>query len=199
MSTKKIKQTKKLIIRNPKLRTIRNNLRTLIKLAVLDEDKRLSKIRGLYSEKLRINGKLTASQYKRSCQIHEMREYLLTTYTNSICTCASRRVFESSVSGDRVRYTLITEFDKEVVGSIGARYHIQEQWFSLEYYEENSRFLENFQKQMKARLVRYPGRVATPLELHKIELHEIRFSTPQDDLEVQKQLKFLREYINKIM
>ena len=165
----KIRPVRRLIIRNPRLKTIRNNLRTLVSLAVLDEYHRLDNLDNLYREKLIINKKLTPSQFRRTCQLHEMKEYLTTTFSNSICVCASRRTVESTnISGDRVRYTLITEFDKDVAKNIDARYEIQEKWFSLLYYEERSEFLERHLRKMSNIIKDYSGHIITPFELHEL-------------------------------
>jgi hypothetical protein len=170
MNTNKIRLIKRLVIRNPELKTIRDNLRTLVSLAVLDEFRRLDNLEDLY-----IGKKLTPSQFRRSCQLHEMKEYLTTTFSNSICVCASRHIMGSTdVSGDRVRYTLITEFDKDVVKNIGARYEIQEKWFSLPYYEERSEFLERYLRKMSNLIKGYSGHIITPFELHEQELHELQ-------------------------
>ena len=175
MNTNKIRPVKRLVIRNPRLKTIRDNLRTLVSLAVLDEFRRLDNLDNLYREKLIINKKLTNSQFRRSCQLHEMKEFLTTTFSNSICVCASHRAIESTgISGDRVRYTVITEFDKDVVKSIGARYEIEEKWFSLPYYEKRSKFLEGYLRKMSNLIKGYSGHIITPFELHEQELRELR-------------------------
>jgi len=74
---------------------------------------------------------------------------------------------------------------------------MQEQWYSLEGYEENSRFLENFQKRMKARLEKHPSRLATPLELHEKDLQEIQLSSPKENQQVKEILKFFQEKYKK--
>jgi len=53
MDTKKIKPVKKILIKDPKIRTIRDNLRTVIKFAVIDEYERLKNLGNLYREKRR--------------------------------------------------------------------------------------------------------------------------------------------------
>ena len=174
MNTKKIKPTKKLIIKNPKLQTIRDNFRTIIQLRVRDEWRRLMDLGSLYLEKERINKKLTSTQYRRDGQLHKMREYLITTFANSICVCARDGRLSDIVTGDRVRYDLITEYDDCYVKSSGTRYRIEEKWFSLKYYEENKEFLEEHFKKMKRRLNQFPGRITTILELHERNLREIK-------------------------
>lgn len=179
MNTKKIKPTRKLIIKNPKLQKIRDNFRTVIHLAALDEYDKLDELDDLYREKRRINKKELTSHYKRSCQLHQMKEYILTTFSDSICVCAiPRRLDGKEITGDRVRYTLITEFEECYVESYGARYRIQEQWFSLKYYEENHEMLEQHLKKMKMRLKKCPDRITTTLEIHIKRLNEIRQQKP---------------------
>ena len=119
------------------------------------------------------NKKLTSSQSKRSRQVHEMKEYLITTFSDSICVCASLRQIDGSITGDRVKYTLITEFDECYSRSRGARYHIREKWFSMQYYEENSKFLEQHFMKMKERINQLPGPRTTTTEPHKQNLLEI--------------------------
>ena len=174
MDTKKIKPTRKLIIKNPRLQAIRDNFRTIIQLAVRDEWQRLMDLDSLYMEKERISKKLLTSHYKRTCQLQAMKEYLLTTFSNSICVCSRAGRLSDSIAGDRVRYTFIVEFDKCVVDSFGARYYVREKWFSLEYYEENHDFLEQHLIEMKNRLKKSPGYITTTLELHARRLNEIR-------------------------
>ena len=174
MDTKKIKPSRKLIIKDPRLQAIRDNFRTIIQLAVRDEWRRLIDLLGLYVEKLRINNKLTTSQYKRLCQLHELERYLLTTFSDSICVCSRIGRLSDSIMGNRVRYTFIKEFDECFVEIFGARYHVREKWFSLEYYEKNHDYLEQYLIKMKNRLKKSPGYITTSLELHVRRLHEIR-------------------------
>ena len=172
MNTYKIKPSRRLVIRSPKLKAIRDNLRTLISLAVLDEYRRLDNLGNLYRDIA--DRDLSPSQFRRACQLHEMKEFLTTTFSNSICVCASHRTVEStSISGDRVRYTLITEFDKDVVKSLGARFEIQEKWFSLQYYEERHKFLERYLKKMNKLVGENCHQIITPLDLHEQELNNL--------------------------
>ena len=190
MNTKKIRPTRKLIIKNPKLRAIRDNFRTVIQLAVNDEWHRLMDLKRLYREKRRIDKKELTSHHKRSCQLHEMEEYLTTTLSNSICvdSDAVGSSLSASIKGDRVRYTYITQFEKPYdrpYGKRDERYEVQEIWFSLESYKRKREFLENYQKRMKKSLKQFPGYVTTPLELHEKRLLEIRHQT--------------REYLEEIL
>ena len=174
MDTKKIKPSRKLIIKDPRLQAIRDNFRTIIQLAVRDEWRRLMDLHSLYMEKRRINKKELTSHYKRSCQLHELEGYLLTTFSDSICVCSRIGRLSDSIKGNRVRYTFIKEFDECVVESFGARYHVREKWFSLEYYEKNQDYLEQYLIEMKNRIKDSPGYITTTLELHKRKLNEIR-------------------------
>ena len=156
MNSKKIKPTRKLIIKNPKLQAIRDNLRTVIQLAVNDEWHRLMDLDSLYLEKLRLNKKMLTSHYKRSCQLHEMKEYLLTTFSDSICVDSDGgSSLSASIKGDRVRYTSISQFEKPYdrpYSKRDERYEIQQKWFSLESYKRKREFLEKYQKRMKKAL-----------------------------------------------
>jgi len=181
MNSKKIKPTRKLIIKNPKLQAIRDNFRTIIQLAVKDEWRRLMDLEGLYLEKVRIDKKELTSHHKRSCQLHAMKEYLITTLSESICIdYAGGSSLSTSIEGDRVRYTSISQFEKSYGRDYGEeddRYKIQEIWFSLESYERRREFLEKYQKRMKKDLKQFPGRITTPSESHERRLHEIRHET----------------------
>jgi len=174
MDTKRIKPTRKLIIKDPKLQSIRDNFRTVIQLAARDEWRRLMDLQGLYLEKERLRKKRLTSYHKRFCQLQAMKEYLLTTFSDSICVCSRIGRLSDSIKGNRVRYTFIKEFDECVVESFGARYHVREKWFSLEYYEKNHDYLEQYLIEMKNRLKESPGYITTTLELHVRKLNEIR-------------------------
>ena len=174
MNTKKIRPTRKLVIKNPKLKKIRDNFRTVIQLAVRDEWERLMDLRGLYTEKVRIIKKELTSHHKRSSQLIAMEEYLTTTFSESICVCYRNGRLSDSIKGDRVRYAYITQFEEPYDGSYDERYKVQELWFSLKYYEENHEFLEKYQKRMKNSINQFPGRITTTLELHERRLHDIR-------------------------
>lgn len=168
MNTKKIKKTRRLVIKNPKLRLARNNFRTIIKLAVLDEFQRIDSLDSLYLEKLRVRKKLTPTQFKRYNQLHEMKEYLITTFSNSICVCAGYRDIDADITGDRVRYSYISKFTKDGVDY----YEIQEKWFSLQYYDTRSQRFESYLKKMSGYMKKRPAPLVTPLELHKLHLYD---------------------------
>ena len=174
MNTRKIKTTRKLIIKNPKLQAIRHNFRIIIQLAVQDELNRLMDLDSLYLEKRRLSKKDLTSHYKRGCQLNAMKEYLLTTYSNSICVSSCVGRISDSITGDRVRYSFITEIDKCFIKSYGAHYLVEEKWFSLKYYEENYEFLEKYLKKMKTQLKQSPGRVIDILEVHERRVREIQ-------------------------
>ena len=158
---------------------IRDNLRTIIKLAVRDECKRLSKLHDLYFEKRRVKDKqLPPSQFRREIQLHYMREYLEKTFVNSICVCAIYgSVYEggslNTIKGDRVRYSEIHGFGKDGISAYGGRYEVEEKWFSLEYWEEHADFLERYQKRMLKEMQQKPGNVLTPLEVYQHEINNI--------------------------
>ncbi len=177
MDTKKIKLVKKVIIKNPKLRSIRNNLRTIIKLAVINEYKRLRSLYGLYLEKqmklyaLNPSKTLTPSQEKRVKLLLHKEEYLTITFANSICACASKRVInDNDIKGDRVRVSVISEFEENMVPHMGARYTLEEKWYSLQYYQESHSSFEKISRVMQERIRRHPGPVITPQGLYQLGL-----------------------------
>ena len=170
MDTKKIKPTRKLIIKNPKLQAIRDNFRTIIQLAVRDEWQRLMDLDSLYLEKRRLSKKELTSHHKRTCQLHAMKESLITTFSHSICVCDYGSGLSGSITGDRVRYTFITEFDRCYIKPFGVRYLVEEKWYSLKFYEENREILERLLRGMKKRLEQCPDRISTALEHHQRRL-----------------------------
>ncbi len=165
MDTKKIKPVKKVAIKDPKLRIIRDNFRTIVKLAVIDEYERLKDLGNLYREKRRKGHKLTPSQKRRDILLHHKQEYLVTTFANSICVCARRRIIhDNDTGGDRVRVGVISEFEENMVPHLGARYFLQEKWYSLQYYEENRREFEEYSRFMQECMDKRPGSIITPQE-----------------------------------
>jgi len=80
----KSKKPRLIILKDPKLRKIRENLRIILKLAYLDESKRLDRLEDLYIEK----NTLTPSQQKRDIQLGRMNNNLMTAYDNSILKCS---------------------------------------------------------------------------------------------------------------
>jgi len=175
MNTKKIKPTIKVIVKDPKLVKIRDNLRTIIKLAVIKEYEQLGKLEDLYSEKRRIKDKqLPPSQFRREIQLEHMRGYLERTFVNSICVGVFySNVRDGNIKGDRIRYSEIHEFDKDVIDSYGGRYWVEEKWFSLDLWEDHGEFLERYQKKMLKRMQQKPGNVITPLDCYLHELNSV--------------------------
>ena len=177
MNAKKIKPIKKVIIKSTRLRAIRDNLRIIVKLAVIDEYERLSKLDQLYlqkhMEKYAITPlkTLTSSQQKRWNQIHHKKEYLINTFVNSICVCASRRlIHDNDVKGDRVRVSIISEFEENMIPHIGARFILEEKWYSIQYYQENQKFFEETSKFMQKRMLMRAGSVITPQGIYQLGL-----------------------------
>ena len=171
MDSKKIKPVKRVTIKNPKLRAIKDSLRTIIKLAVIDEYERLKDLGSLYRGKL----KLTPSQKKRKIQLHHMSEYLIDTFSNSICVCASRRrIHDTDIKGDRVRLSIISEYPETIIAHLRYRYILEEKWYSLQYYQENRKFFSDGFKRMKERMVRRSGSITTPQEIYRLDLKLLR-------------------------
>lgn len=77
---------KHIIIKNSKLRHIRKNLRTIIKLAINKELKRLSSLRDLYSNRGYSN--LTPSQRKRKRMLSRLGTDLLNARQDSVLFCS---------------------------------------------------------------------------------------------------------------
>jgi hypothetical protein len=97
---------------------IRANIRTIIKLTVIKEYNLLKNLWWLYTEKIMKKYKLMPSQFKCKVQLHRMREYLETTFANSICVCASRRdIHDNNIKGDKTRYSEISAFDRDNIGA----------------------------------------------------------------------------------
>lgn len=80
----KSKKPRLIVLKDPKLRQIRANLRTILKLAYNDERKRLRALEHLYIDR----EALTPSQQKRDIQIGRMNNSLMTEYNRSVLTCS---------------------------------------------------------------------------------------------------------------
>jgi len=192
MNEKKIKKTKELVIKDPRLKVIRDNFRIIIKLAVQDKYNQLRSLEGLYVDKLMKNKRLTPTQFRRSIHLHKMQEFLVATFVNSICVCASNRtIFNTNIKGNRVRYSFISEFDKNVSKKFGARYMVEERWYSLEYYEKNKIILEEYFRKMVNRMQQFPGSILTPYKLHQQSLNDLESMYLKDKLK-ENQKKVLR-------
>ncbi len=171
MDAKKIRSVKKIIIKNPKIRTIRDNLRTVIKLAVIDEYERLKNLGNFYREKRRKSHKLTPSQEKRVILLHHKQEYLVTTFAHSICVCASRRlIHDRDVKGDRVKVSIVSEFEENMIPHMGARFVLEEKWYSLQYYEEYRRDFEERSRFMQKCMEKRSGSIITTQGLYRLGL-----------------------------
>ena len=177
MNTKKIKPVKKLILKSPRLRAIRDNLRTIIKFAVIAEYERLNKLNHLYLEKhmkrysITPSKTLTSSQKKRWNQLHHEQEYLIDMFVNSICVCANHRLIHvNDVKGDRVRVSIISEFEENMIPHMGARFILEEKWYSIQYYQENQKFFEEKSKFTHKRIITRSGSFLTPQELYQLGL-----------------------------
>jgi len=122
---------KKVILKYPHLRNLRKNLRTVLRLAIQDEIRRLSKLKRLYQEK-RIQGKQVPSQRKREIQISRLSDKLMRLESKSCITChevyceSHRKLF-----GDpKVRY------DKRITDLDLVWIPWRERWVCLECYEK---------------------------------------------------------------
>jgi len=136
-----IKPPREYIIHSPRLRKIRRELRTLIKLAVLDEYERLDKLEMLYRNK-EYKEYLNVAQKKRIHYLIYMRQKIKHTFLNSICACArGNSLTHADISGDRVRYHLIRKSkhwdDNPCI--------IEKQFYSKDTFEkEGSNYMEYY-------------------------------------------------------
>ena len=106
----KANKWKKIIIRNPNLRQLRKNLRSVIKFAVDDELKRLRQIGYLYTNK-RIEKGLTPSQQKRSFAISKLKRDLRHSYSSSIIKCMSGSGCITSKKQGKPHYIISLDVD----------------------------------------------------------------------------------------
>jgi len=78
----KLKKPRLIVLKDPKLRKVRENLRIILRLAYLDESKRLSQLTDLYLQK-----RLTPSQQNRETQLIRVNDKLYHTFNESILQC----------------------------------------------------------------------------------------------------------------
>lgn len=83
ISTMKSKKIRKIILRTPSLKRVRNNLRIILKLAVEEELSRLSRLKTLYFKKDR----LTPSQRRRRGQLSRRWNNLYHCFIKSTLQC----------------------------------------------------------------------------------------------------------------
>ena len=83
----KSKKPRLIILKDPRLRKIRTNLRIILKIAYLDESERLDRLSDLYIEKDVQKG-LTPSQQRRETQLDRKDNELYHTYIKSILQCS---------------------------------------------------------------------------------------------------------------
>jgi hypothetical protein len=147
-----IKPLRMFSVKNPQLKRTRRALRTVIKLAVLDEYKRLTHYIDLYDDKWFNGNGLTAAQERRRFYLQHKRTFLKESFKNSIIVARDDNRFSTAdVSGDRVRFTEVTEWEDEpwnedIIKELnGARFIIKHVFYSLEYYKEQKwYFTETF-------------------------------------------------------
>ncbi|TXT65657.1 MAG: hypothetical protein BAJALOKI1v1_400006 [Promethearchaeota archaeon] len=148
---KLIKPPRRFALKNPRLRKIRENLRTLILKAVFDEIDRLDKLEDLYYNKLhelvekrviKMFGEATAL-WKRSVQLAHMRSELWHDLENSICV-GSEASTKYNTHSDRVRYSHISGFDESFEGMDGKHYMVEKRFYSVEYYDAHADYYEKY-------------------------------------------------------
>jgi hypothetical protein len=134
-------------VKHPQLKRIRRALRTVIKLAVVDEYKRLTHYIHLYDDK-RFNGNgLTPTQKRRRSYLQHKRTFLKESFKNSIIVAKDdNRLYNADPSGERLRFTEVIEFENEPWNEYaikklnGARFIIKHVFYSPKKYEQNPRY-----------------------------------------------------------
>jgi len=141
----RLKRWRPIIIKDIRLRVIRENLRTLMRLAVDAEIKRLDYLEDLYRQK-RINHKQTPSQWLRELFIYDKKDSIMTALDSSILRCS-----EGSTCKSREVMPLaqdISTLDKDMVWNPLLRHWICIDCFNFYYKSESARNeLEEFLKQ----------------------------------------------------
>ena len=100
----KSKKPRLIVLKDPNLRKIRENLRTILKLAYDDEWERLYKLAHLYLEK-DVQKDLTPSQRRREAQLDRGRNKLYHTFKDSILQCslgAACKSYEEAVENGTI-------------------------------------------------------------------------------------------------
>ena len=82
----KSKKVRRVILRTPKVKRVRNNLRVLLKLAIKDELSRLGKVKRLYLNKSFKND-LTPSQQRRYNRVSRKYKNLYFSFIESTLRC----------------------------------------------------------------------------------------------------------------
>jgi hypothetical protein len=146
-----IKPLRMFSVKHPQLKKIRCALRMVIKLAVEDEYKRLTHYIHLYNEEWFNGNGLTAAQKRRRFYLQHKRTFLKESFKNSIIVARDDNRFSTAdVSGDRVRFTEVTEWEDEpwnedIIKELnGARFVIEQAFYSPKEFEHYPQyFTEN--------------------------------------------------------
>ncbi len=141
----RLKSWRPIILKDFRLRVIRENLRTLISLAVDAEISRLNEKEDLYRQR-RINHRQTPSQWRRELSIYDKKESIMKTLNSSILRCS-----EGSTCKSREIMPLtqdILTLDKDMVWNPLLRHWICINCYNFYYKSESAkRRLEEFLKQ----------------------------------------------------
>lgn len=141
----KSKRWRPINLKDIRLRVIRENLRTLMKLAVDAEISRLNDKEDLYRQK-RINDKQTPSQWKRELFIYNKKESLVSAQNNSILRCSEGSTCKSS------EISMLTQelstLDKDMVWNPLLKHWICIDCYNFYYKSESAKErLDEFHKQ----------------------------------------------------
>ena len=127
----KTSKVKKIILKNPHLRNLRKNLRIVLRLAIDDKIRRLSKLNKLYLEKSR-QRKLTSSQKSRQSQIIHLGDKLMHLEERKSCiTCNEPYCISHK---DRPGKSTWFEHRTTDLDLVWIPWH--EKWVCLECYDE---------------------------------------------------------------
>ena len=81
-----------------------------------------------------------------------------------------RHIYENDVKGDRVRISVISELEEVMIHHMGARFVLEEKWYSLQYYEEYRRDFEERSRFMQRCMEKRPGSIITTQGLYRLDL-----------------------------
>lgn len=141
----KSKRWRPIIIKDIRLRLVRENLRTLIKLAVDTEIKRLDYLEDLYRQR-HINHRQTPSQWNRELSIYDKKESVMASLNNSILRCSEGSTCKS---GELIPLTQeISTLDKDMVWNPLLKHWICINCYNFYYKSESAKKrLEDFLNQ----------------------------------------------------
>jgi len=136
-------------LRSSQLTLLRNNLRLIIKLALIEELRKLEILEGLY---LRLSYKgLAPSQKKRFLQLSHKIDDLRYTFINSICTCASNspyRLLKTLINKRMVRIPIISELDIPYKHNKD-KFFFEYKWYCIDCFKDRKKaWFEDFKTRL---------------------------------------------------